>query len=152
MILEKSLYLGTSDQAGDQRVISSLGITHVLSTSRVRTEKFRGLVYILVNKSSFSHSTLKLTTNFILDAITSGGSVLVHGCDGLDQSAAVVLAALMRHHSATIEDCLWFLTAFAASKWRAWAACPEPKLFVWGAGDVYAALPPALGRLEPAPR
>jgi len=111
MILEKSLYLGTSDQAGDQRVISSLGITHVLSTSRVRTEKFRGLVYILVNKTSFSHSTLKLTTNFILDAITSGGTVLVHGCDGLDQSAAVVVAALMRHHSATIEDCLWFLTS-----------------------------------------
>ena len=111
MILEKNLYLGTSDQAGDQRVISSLGITHVLSTSRVRTEKFRGLVYILVNKTSFSHSTLKLTTNFILDAITSGGSVLVHGCDGLDQSAAVVVAPLMRHHSATLEDCLWFLTS-----------------------------------------
>ena len=110
MILERSLYLGTSDQAGDQRVISSLGISHVLSTSRVRTEKFQGLVYILVNKTSFSHSTLNLTTNFILDAISAGGTVLVHGCDGLDQSAAVVAAALMRQHSTTVEDSLWFLT------------------------------------------
>ena len=29
--------------------------------------------------------------------------VLVHGCDGFDQSAAVVVAALMRHFTATLE-------------------------------------------------
>ena len=33
-----------------QKVIHGLGITHVLSTSRIRASKFRGLVYILVNK------------------------------------------------------------------------------------------------------
>ena len=32
------------------KVIHGLGITHVLSTSRIRASKFRGLVYILVNK------------------------------------------------------------------------------------------------------
>lgn len=109
MILDTQIYLGRADQASDAEVINSLGITHVLSTSRIRASKFRGLVYILVNKESFSASTLKLTTNFILEALSGGGKVLVHGCDGYDQSAAVVVAALMRHCSATLEDCLWLL-------------------------------------------
>jgi len=109
MILERKIYLGRADQASDPAVIHSLGITHVLSTSRVRASKFRGLVYILVNKTSFSNSTLKLTSNFILEALAGGGRVLVHGCDGFDQSAAVVIAALMKHYTATLEDCLWFV-------------------------------------------
>jgi len=109
MILDRKIYLGRADQASDPAVIHSLGITHVLSTSRVRATKFRGLVYILVNKTSFSHSTLKLTSNFILEALAGGGRVLVHGCDGFDQSAAVVIAALMKYYTATLEDCLWFV-------------------------------------------
>jgi len=109
MILDREIYLGRADQASDPEVIRSLGITHVLSTSRIRASKFRGLVYILVNKASFSASTMKLTTNFILEALAGGGKVLVHGCDGFDQSAAVVVAALMRHCTATLEDCLWLL-------------------------------------------
>ena len=112
MILDRKLYLGRTDQASDQQVIESLGITHILSTSRVRATKFRNLVYILVNKASFTTSSqecLGLTTNFILEALAGGGRVLVHGCDGFDQSAAVVTAALMRLQQATLEDCLWFL-------------------------------------------
>jgi len=109
MILEKRIYLGSTEQASNPHVMHSLGITHVLSTSRVKPVKFRGIVYILVNKASFSNSTLKLTTNFITEAVNKGGRVLVHGCDGHDQSAAVVIAALMRIHSATLEDCLWYL-------------------------------------------
>ena len=68
------VYLGRADQASDsevifsrlicdlftsrwhqahcEKVIHGLGITHVLSTSRIRASKFRGLVYILVNKVS----------------------------------------------------------------------------------------------------
>merc|ERR1712080_206433 len=103
MVLDRQIYLGRADQASDPEVIHSLGITHVLSTSRIRASKFRGLVYILVNKASFSASTLKLTTNFILEALSGGGRVLVHGCDGFDQSAAVVVAALMRHCITTLE-------------------------------------------------
>ena len=53
----------------------SLGITHVLSTSRVKPVKFRGIVYILVNKASFSNSTLKLTTNFITEAVNKGNTL-----------------------------------------------------------------------------
>lgn len=109
MLLDRQLYLGRADQASDPEVIHSLGITHILSTSRVRASKFRGLVYILVNKDSFSASTLKLTTNFVLEALAGGGKLLVHGCDGFDQSAAVAVAALMRHCSATLEDCLWLV-------------------------------------------
>ena len=44
------LYLGRADQATDPYVMTRLGITHVLSTARVRASKFRGIVYILVNK------------------------------------------------------------------------------------------------------
>jgi len=110
MIIEQRLYLGRIDQASDPTVIHALGITHVVSTTKIRGTKFKGLVYILVNKTSFSNSTLRLTSQFITDALESGGNVLVHGCDGIDQSAAVVLAALMRHFSATLEDCLWYLT------------------------------------------
>ena len=109
MILDRKLYLGRTDQASDPTVIQSLAITHILSTSRVRATKFRNLVYILVNKASFSVSSLRLTTNFILEALEGGGAVLVHGCDGFDQSAAVVTAALMRLQQATLEDCLWYL-------------------------------------------
>ena len=63
MILDRQVYLGRwadrcagaaavcrADQASDAEVIHGLGITHVLSTSRIRASKFRGLVYILVNK------------------------------------------------------------------------------------------------------
>lgn len=109
MIIERQLYLGRADQAGDSAVIKRLGITHILSTSRVRTGKFRGLVYILVNKESFSASTLKLTTNFILEALAGGGRVLVHGWDGFDQSAAVVVAALMKKFSVSLDEALWYV-------------------------------------------
>jgi len=108
-MLDPDLYLGRADQASDTSVIEKLGITHILSTSRVRPNKFKGLVYILVNKTSFSHSTLKLTSQFILEALAGGGRVLIAGCDGFDQSAAVAAAALMRRYTATLEDCLWFL-------------------------------------------
>lgn len=111
MILDKVLYLGRADQAADQYVMTNLGVTHVLSTARIRPSKFRGIVYILVNKSSFSLSTLKLTTTFITDAIVGGGTVLVHGCDGFDQSAAVVAAYLMSRMACSLEDSLWFLEA-----------------------------------------
>jgi len=110
MLVEDKVYLGRADQASDPEVVRGLGITHVLSTSRIRASKFRGLVYILVNKDSFSASTLKLTTNFLVEAVAGGGRVLVHGCDGFDQSAAVAAAALMRSYTATLEDCLWLVS------------------------------------------
>jgi len=109
MILENKLYLGRSDQAADPATIKSLGISHILSTSRVRSGKMKGLVYILVNKTSFSLSTLRLTNSFIAEALENGGRILVHGTDGLDQSAAVVVAALMHYFTASLEDCLWFV-------------------------------------------
>ena len=56
-----------------------------------------------LTQDSFSASTLKLTTNFIVEAVSGGGVVLVHGCDGFDQSAAVAAAALMRSYTATLE-------------------------------------------------
>ena len=104
MLLHNKLYLGRTDQASDPTVIQSLGITHILSTSRLRATKFRSLVYILVNKASFSVSSLRLTTNFIVEALAGGGTVMIHGCDGHDQSAAVAVAALMRLQLATLED------------------------------------------------
>jgi len=60
-------------------------------------------VYIIVNKTSFSLSTLKLTNSFISEALSSGGRILVHGCDGLDQSAAVITSALMSSYSVSLE-------------------------------------------------
>ena len=77
MILEKRIYLGSTEQASNPHVMHTLGITHVLSTSRVKPVKFRGIVYILVNKASFSNSTLKLTTNFITEAVNKGTSPFV---------------------------------------------------------------------------
>jgi hypothetical protein len=38
-----------------------------------------------------------------IQALAEGGRILVHGCDGMDQSAAVVTAALMQHYSASLE-------------------------------------------------
>jgi len=111
MIVEMQLHLGTVNHAGDMSVIKGLGITHVLSTSRVKPTKFPGLVYILVNKNSFSLSTLKLTNNFVTDAITGGGRVLVNGCDGLDQSAAIVVAFLMHRFTVSLEDALWYVNS-----------------------------------------
>eukprot|EP00088_Acartia_fossae_P035887 TRINITY_DN37003_c0_g1_i1.p1 TRINITY_DN37003_c0_g1~~TRINITY_DN37003_c0_g1_i1.p1 ORF type:complete len:371 (+),score=52.63 TRINITY_DN37003_c0_g1_i1:180-1292(+) len=109
MILENRLYLGQYDQAANINIVKSLGITHILSTSRTRISKIKGLVYIMVNKTSFSLDTIKLTNSYILEALNNGGKILVHGCDGLDQSAAVVIASLMVHHTATLEDSLYFV-------------------------------------------
>jgi len=109
MILLNQLYLGTLDQASDPNVIKSLGITHILSTSRVRPTKIKGLVYIIVNKTSFSLSTIKLTNTFIIEAIEKGGRILVHGCDGMDQSAAVVTAALIQMFTTSLEDSFYYV-------------------------------------------
>ena len=38
-----------------------------------RSGKMKGLVYILVNKTSFSLSTLRLTNSFIAEALENGG-------------------------------------------------------------------------------
>ncbi|XP_023325493.1 uncharacterized protein LOC111699140 [Eurytemora carolleeae] len=109
MIIKDKLYLGRVEQAEDPNIIRNLGITHILSTARVRSGKIKGIVYIIVNKTSFSLSTLKLTNSFISEALSSGGRILVHGCDGLDQSAAVITSALMSSYSVSLEDSLGFV-------------------------------------------
>jgi hypothetical protein len=77
MLLDRQLYLGRwagpsrqhpcrADQASDPEVIHGLGITHVLSTSRIRASKFRGLVYILVNKVRRAASIVHRSAGLLL--------------------------------------------------------------------------------------
>ena len=82
--IHESVYLGTLECSRDHALLTSLGITHVVSVSDVPAATFEDLDYLLIPAADSVDQNLRRSLpsiiQFIQDATESNGIVLVHWC------------------------------------------------------------------------
>ncbi|CAG8738161.1 5879_t:CDS:2, partial [Acaulospora morrowiae] len=96
------LYLGNLNHACNANMLKALGITHVLSVGEdAKLDRNAFKIQFLDNlfddgiDSLWNH--LDSCVNFIEDARTSNGAVLIHCRVGVSRSATITIAYIMRH-------------------------------------------------------
>lgn len=109
LVLGNNIFLGRREQADDPRAIQSLGITDVVSIGRSPEQKFKNVRYLGLDGERNLYVTFLAACEFIQTSIEKGGRVLVHGIDGLNRSAAVILAYAMSSVVCTMEEAVFYL-------------------------------------------
>lgn len=123
LIVPGLLYLGHAEMANDQKVLSALGITHIVAISdRVPPNVLPALNYLVVpipeedpaDPNPVSGGTdlvasLPTLQAFVDEARQCGGRVLAHCDQGLTRGAALVMALLMVERRATLEDAFYYV-------------------------------------------
>lgn len=108
-VLGASIFLGNLDQARNPTVIKDLGITHIVSIGRSPEWKSKSVEYIGLDGDRNLYVTFLKSCEFIRAAIEKGGRVLVHGIEGLNRSAAVLMAFLMSMSNCLLEDAFVYM-------------------------------------------
>jgi len=103
-VMASSLFLGSLEQARNPKVIKSLGITHIVSIGRSPEWKSKSVSYMALDGERNLYVTFLKACEFIQSALEKGGKVLVHGIEGLNRSAAVLMAFLMSNTTCILED------------------------------------------------
>lgn len=115
-----NLFLGNQDIARDIKLLKSLNITHIVNLATGVDNVYDGILTYL-RKEVYDGPTCQIITvfdectEFVHNAITSGGCVLVHCNAGISRAASVVIAYLMKYKSMNFYEAL----AFTKSK-RSW--------------------------------
>ncbi|KAH8042381.1 hypothetical protein HPB51_022189 [Rhipicephalus microplus] len=103
-----------ADAAADWCLLRSLAVTHVVNAVATTVPNFhedRGLTYLALELLDLPDFTLTLDTidkvcDFIDEALSSGGSVLVHCNAGVSRSCALVLAFLILRRGMDLREAL----------------------------------------------
>lgn len=109
-IIEKSLYLSSYVVASDLDCLNKHGITHVVNTAADVCDsnfpsKFKYLTYYLKDSNSEDISLFFYRTlEWIDEALSSGGRVLVHCQMGVSRSSTIVMAYLMWRFGISFEQ------------------------------------------------
>lgn len=109
LIKNEQVFLGRYEQSEEKTVIKGLGITHVLSIGRSPENCFHGVLYHGLDGETDLEETFRTSFTLISDVVNNGGRVLVHGVDGLNRSAAVIIAYLMKSHPALLEEAFFYV-------------------------------------------
>ncbi|KAJ2946755.1 hypothetical protein O0L34_g12814 [Tuta absoluta] len=113
-LIDDGLYLGNLACARDCKTLESLGVTHILTIDLVPLPRhlldrphltFKFVKLADVPKEDLI-TNLPTTNEFIKQALSSGGTVLVHCYFGVSRSAAIVIAYVMEKHQLCYEDAL----------------------------------------------
>ncbi|XP_059051388.1 dual specificity protein phosphatase MPK-4-like [Achroia grisella] len=111
-LIDDGLYLGNLACARDYKTLEKLQVTHILTIDVVPLPRtaldhinitFKYVKLADVPKEDLI-SHLPETNDFIKEAITKGGTVLVHCYFGVSRSAAVVVAYIMEKYGLCYED------------------------------------------------
>eukprot|EP01098_Paradermamoeba_levis_P014637 TRINITY_DN7073_c0_g1_i1.p1 TRINITY_DN7073_c0_g1~~TRINITY_DN7073_c0_g1_i1.p1 ORF type:complete len:175 (+),score=30.79 TRINITY_DN7073_c0_g1_i1:39-563(+) len=117
LILEPFLYLGSATDATDIASLDQHGITHILNlaAAEVATAGFYGdtrkEVHIQAqdDEEYQIHQHFDECFNFIDEAKSSGGKVLVHCKAGVSRSASVVVAYVMKEKKMKVSEAIQFV-------------------------------------------
>ncbi|XP_035671436.1 dual specificity protein phosphatase 2-like [Branchiostoma floridae] len=109
-----ALYQGRGDQATNEKIVSDLKITHIVNISKEHPNGFPLYIKYMnvrVDDDMSANVThlLPRTTEFIAEAIESGGRVLVHCNLGISRSSTITMAYLMKERQWTMKDAFDFL-------------------------------------------
>ncbi|XP_067940063.1 probable rhodanese domain-containing dual specificity protein phosphatase [Watersipora subatra] len=113
LILEDWLYQGTGNQAKRERLIRSMGITHVINISTEFSCDLPGVTYLAIRLQDDASS--KLLDHFeeifeFLDGVKrTGGKALVHCNLGVSRSSTATLSYIMLSQTCTLLDAYKFL-------------------------------------------
>ncbi|XP_033644532.1 dual specificity protein phosphatase 6-like [Asterias rubens] len=113
-VIEGALYQGNAKHSSNRKVIENLGITHVVNATTECANAFEGeckylhLKYADELSSNMKHR-LPLAADFIADALSGGGRVLVHCVEGISRSSTITIAFLMKYRGWSLADALSFL-------------------------------------------
>ncbi|KAM3956614.1 dual specificity protein phosphatase MPK-4 [Aphomia sociella] len=111
-LIDDGLYLGNLACARDYKTLEKLQVTHILTIDVVPLPRtaldhinltFKYVKLADVPKEDLI-SHLPETNEFIRDAVSKGGTVLVHCYYGVSRSAAVVIAYIMEKYGLCYED------------------------------------------------
>ncbi len=99
VILDNQLYLGRGDQATSVKVTGDLKITHIVNISTEHSSNLQHIQYMNVpicdDGAADILSLIPSVIFFMVEALASGGHVLVHCNLGISRSSTLVLAYLM---------------------------------------------------------
>jgi protein-tyrosine phosphatase len=112
--IEQGVFIGDIASAFNVDELKRLRITHVVTAILGVAPQFpKDFVYMTVPirdvESEDIKSHLPKTTQFIDDAVSSGGKVLIHCVCGISRSATIVAAWVMSKHGYTVEETLQIL-------------------------------------------
>lgn len=101
LILEDQIYLGRGDQATNGKIVSDLKLTHVINIGSEHPSPFTDHIqYLNIKLDDSPASDLKLyflkAFQFIRDALSTGGRILIHCNLGVSRSSTIVIAYLMK--------------------------------------------------------
>lgn len=107
------IYIGNAKFASDKALLKGLGITHIVNAAQEIPDFFKG-------DSSFQYLHLKMddipeenasrffqvSSDFIMNAIKNGGTVLVHCAMGISRSVTILMYYLMKTLHISSEEAL----------------------------------------------
>jgi len=114
-IMDGVLYQGRGDQARNEKIMTTLGITHIVNISEHgntfphKIEYFRLPLDDNVTTNLLQH--FNQTYDFIKNALDSGGCVLIHCNLGISRSSTITLAYLMKYKKWNLQYAYNFLKA-----------------------------------------
>lgn len=103
------LYIGSQDSAMNMSALNQCKITHILNVAtgieNAFPEQYKYLnIELLDLPQTNIRQVFSQTNEFIQQAITDNGCVLVHCNAGISRSASIVLAYLLGRHSMKYDD------------------------------------------------
>ena len=107
------LYISSLRVANNESALRKKGITHILSVCPMRPTHFGGITYKLVSISDSPDHRIDLRFQecfaFIQDALSIGGTVLVHCFQGVSRSASIILGYLITYNDLNFAQAFRFL-------------------------------------------
>ena len=108
LVLANQLYLGRGDQATNEKILSNLRLTHIINISCEHPSPYTDRIeYLTIMLDDVSQSDLKQhfprVCQFISQALSSNGRILVHCNLGVSRSSTLVISYLMKSRQWTLK-------------------------------------------------